>query len=77
MFVDIRIRRAVRALGFTGPAFEKLLGQDRHRWMPSLGNSHIKTRTPGIQIADPAAADKLLDLAIKLARQKTATSLFL
>ena len=27
IFVDIRIRRSVRAAGFTGPAFEKLLGE--------------------------------------------------
>lgn len=53
-FVDIRIRRAVRAKGFQGNAFEKLLGPSRHRWMKSLGNKFIQTRTgPNIQIADP------------------------
>ena len=57
IFVDIRIRRSVRAAGFTGAAFEKLLGQERHRWIKSLGNKQIETRTrPGIEIADPAAA---------------------
>lgn len=71
IFVDIRIRRSVRAAGFTGPAFERLLGQDRHRWMKSLGNRFIETRTgPPIQIADPKAADELLDLAIESARHK-------
>ena len=71
IFVDIRIRRSVRAAGFTGPAFERLLGQDRHRWMKSLGNKFIETRTgPDIQIADPTAADELLDLAIESARHK-------
>lgn len=71
IFVDIRIRRSVRAAGFTGPAFERLLGQDRHRWMKSLGNKFIETRTgPNIQIADPGAADELLDLAIESARHK-------
>ena len=29
-FVDIRIRRTVRAKGFQGNAFEKLLGPARH-----------------------------------------------
>lgn len=43
VFVDIRIRRSVRAAGFTGPAFEKLLEQGRHRWMKSLGNKFIQT----------------------------------
>lgn len=36
VFVDIRIRRSVRAVGFNGTRFEKLLGPERHRWMPSL-----------------------------------------
>jgi hypothetical protein len=67
--VDIRIRRTVRAKGFQGNAFEKLLGQDRHRWMKSLGNKFIQTRTgPNIQIAEPA--DELLDLAIESANHK-------
>jgi len=43
IFVDIRIRRSVRAAGFTGSAFERLVGQDRHRWMKSLGNKFIIT----------------------------------
>jgi len=71
LFVDIRIRRTVTAKGFQGNAFEKLLGQDRHRWMKSLGNKFIRTRTgPNIQIAEPAAADELLDLAVDLGRCK-------
>jgi hypothetical protein len=68
VFVDIRIRRSVRAKGFQGNAFEKLLGPDRHRWMKSLGNKYIETRSgPSIQIADPGAAQELLDLAVGLA----------
>lgn len=71
LFVDIRIRRSVRAKGFQGNAFEKLLGPGRHRWMKSLGNKFIQTRTgPNIQIADPSAAGELLGLAVESARQK-------
>lgn len=71
LFVDIRIRRSVRAAGFTGPAFERLLGADRHRWLKSLGNKFIETRTgPHIQIAEPKAADELLDLAVASAQHK-------
>jgi hypothetical protein len=70
-FVDIRIRRTVRAKGFQGYAFEKLLGPSRHRWMKSLGNKFIQSRTgPFIQIAEPSAADELLDLALESAGQK-------
>jgi hypothetical protein len=69
IFVDIRIRRTVRAKGFVGNAFEKLLGPSRHRWMKSLGNKFIQTRTgPDIQIAEPSAANDLLDLALESAR---------
>lgn len=71
LFVDIRIRRTVRAKGFQGNAFEKLLGASRHRWMKSLGNKFIQSHTgPTIQIADPTAADELLDLAVEGASQK-------
>jgi hypothetical protein len=60
IFVDIRIRRTVRAKGFQGSAFEKLLGPSRHKWMKSL--RYIETRTgPFVQIADPAAAEELLE----------------
>lgn len=68
IFVDIRIRRAVRAAGFSGPAFENLLGPGRHRWMKELGNKRIVTgKGPFIQIAKPSAASDLLDLAIAAA----------
>lgn len=64
LFADTRVRRSVRAAGFTGNAFGKLLG-DRHVWMPRLGNKHVLSRTgPFIQIADPDAADDLLGLAL-------------
>jgi hypothetical protein len=71
LFVDTRIRRSVRAVGFQGKAFEKLIGASRHTWMPSLGNKAIVTRTgPAIQIADPLAAETLLDRALESARHK-------
>jgi hypothetical protein len=71
LFVDTRIRRGVRAKGFIGTAFEKLLGPARHRWMRSLGNNWIESRTgPAIQIADPSAAAILLDLALEAAENR-------
>jgi hypothetical protein len=71
IFVDIRIRRAVRAPGFNGNAFEKLLGEKRHRWMKALGNKQIVNRTgPPIQIAEPSAVNDLLDLAIVAAEDR-------
>lgn len=71
VFVDIRIRRAVRAPGFNGKAFGQLLGDDRYRWMKSLGNRHIETRTgPRIQIAEPNAVNQLIDLAMAVAEDQ-------
>jgi hypothetical protein len=71
IFVDIRIRRTVRAKGFVGNAFETLLGPSRHHWMKSLGNKFIQTHTgPDIQIADTSAADDLLIRALESAGHK-------
>ena len=65
LFVDIRIRRNVRAPGFTGAAFERTVGEARYRWMPSLGNRAVRDGRPGLEIDDPSAAAELLDLALE------------
>jgi hypothetical protein len=62
VFVDVRIRRAVRAEGFRESAFEKLLGRGRYRWLPDLGNEAI-TRGGKMRIRDPRAAGQLWELA--------------
>ena len=62
IFADIRISRSVRAAGFDGNAFEKVVGAARYRWMDSLGNLAIKTGGE-MRIKDPAAAGALLNLA--------------
>lgn len=70
LFVDIRISRSVRAAGFRDNAFPEVAGHDRYRWMRALGNLRVETRTgPRIQVADPAAADALLDLALRAAEE--------
>lgn len=38
MFVDIRLFRKVRAVGFRDRAFEGLLGPSRYVWLDKLGN---------------------------------------
>ncbi len=64
VFVDVRIRREVRAMGFRGDAFEKRLGETRYRWMPGLGNKgildHGETR-----LGDATRASELLDVVMK------------
>ncbi|MCE9568043.1 MAG: hypothetical protein K8U57_39075 [Planctomycetes bacterium] len=72
IFVDIRIRRSVRAVGFSGANFEKLLGAKRHVWMKSLGNQRIVSgEGPEIQIAEPERAEDLLHFAATRANTKT------
>lgn len=71
MFVDIRIQRTGRAVGFKGDNFAKHLGPSRYRWMKSLGNRSVATKTgPRVEIDNPAAAEELLDLALRLAEGK-------
>lgn len=64
IFVDIRFRRTGRAPGFKERAFEDLLGWQRYRWMPTLGNSSIGTRKAP-RIACPMAANQLLDVVLE------------
>jgi hypothetical protein len=69
-FVDVRIRRTGRAEGFKGDNFANLVGRDRHRWMKSLGNRQVATGRGPPRIDNPAAAEELLDLAVRLHAQK-------
>jgi hypothetical protein len=63
VFVDTRIRRAVRAEGFREKAFEQLLGSNRHRWLKALGNSSIIDGGEW-RLHDDQGLDTLLDLAV-------------
>jgi hypothetical protein len=70
IFVDIRIRRSVRAKGFTGDAFEKAVGSDRSQWIQDLGNESVLAGGGPTRIKDPHAAARLLDLALKAAERR-------
>src|SRR2546423_1369468 len=50
VFADVRLRRAVRAPGFIGTAFERVVGSERYRWFKGLGNDCIATGEAGIRI---------------------------
>lgn len=70
LFVDVRIRRAARAVGFRSRAFEELLGPQRYRWISGLGNRAVITREDGvIQIAEPSAVSELLNVALQAAQE--------
>ena len=70
IFADIRIRRSVRAKGFNGNAFEKIVRAERYVWLKDLGNQAVADGAGGIEIANPKAAADLLDLAIKSAEDR-------
>jgi hypothetical protein len=70
LFVDVRIRREVRARGFVGAAFARAAGESRYHWMKELGNRFIVTGEPGIRIDKPSAAEDLLSLAMSLAEER-------
>lgn len=67
MFVDIRLSRSVRAPGFNGRAFEKTVGASRYWWLDALGNLAVQDGGR-MRIKDPAAAEKLLDIAEECGR---------
>jgi hypothetical protein len=70
-FVDIRIRRSVRAPGFRDDAFEHLLGASHYRWMPDLGNRQIiERRGTKVRIARPEAAYELLGMALAAGEER-------
>jgi hypothetical protein len=68
-FVDVRLRRGVRAAGFRDGAFERRLGSSGYRWMPALGNAAI-AQGGRMRLRDPSAVEELLDLALELAPER-------
>ena len=69
LWVDVRVSRSVRAVGFRDRAFEALLG-DRYVWMPGLGNKRVRDGGSGIEIVDPSAVDELLNRAFSDRRRR-------
>ena len=76
LFVDIRIRRSGRAPNFQQNAFEKIVGQRRYRWMKALGNRSIITKRGRMEIADPNAANDLLEHVLQAHNQKRRVLIF-
>jgi hypothetical protein len=70
LWVDARVSRSVRAIGFRDKAFEQLVGLDRYRWMRDLGNERVREGREGIQIRRPEAVADLLRLALDMPRRR-------
>lgn len=77
LFVDIRINHAVRAPGFNGNAFQKLLGEKRVLNFKQLGNKRITSKGgPQIQISIPESAEVLLEVIKSKFKQGQRTIFF-
>ena len=70
VFVDVRVRRQVRALGFQDDAFELRTGRARYRWLPGLGNAAIGTGKGVMRLVTPADVHELLGIAQAQRRQR-------
>lgn len=68
-FVDIRIRRSVRAVGFRANNFEKAVGVNRYEHIPELGNQNIIDHKNGVKIKDPSKVSHLLDIIVRSAKE--------
>ncbi len=51
-WVDVRIRRSVRAKGFNGVTPERLLGKGNYVWIREFGNENILKGKDGVKILD-------------------------
>jgi hypothetical protein len=69
LWVDVRHRRNVRAEGFQGNTFARLVGLDRYLWLQGLGNGGIDKGT-GIDINYPNDAAILLWIATREAERR-------
>ncbi len=70
IFIDIRVHRKVRALGFVDDAFRDLVGAARYQHMKDLGNQEVAIGGKGIRIKHPEAAAELLDTAVRADRER-------
>jgi hypothetical protein len=75
-FADVRLRRSVRAEHFKDNHFAKIVGQDRYKWFPGLGNAHIATHKRGMRIAKPDEAEDLLEYIKAQAKLKRRVMFF-
>jgi hypothetical protein len=64
VFVDVRIRRQVRAIGFRDDAFQRTVGIERYRWLPGLGNDAVRTGRGPMRLRSVTDALELLGVAL-------------
>ena len=69
LLVDVRVSRSVRATGFRGDAFGKLVGAGRYRWFRDLGNAAAASGKGPMRLVRPEAAQELLALVVEATRE--------
>lgn len=72
LWVDIRIRRNVRAKGFNGDNPERLLGKCNYVWLPDFGNEDILSGGTGVKIRNYQAGFHQLCEAVNRAKKANA-----
>src|SRR5215470_12671696 len=75
VFVDVRARRNVRAVGFREDAFERAIGRVRQRWMSGLGNAAV-LRGGKMRLVRESQAFELLGLVLAEAARKSRVVFF-
>jgi len=70
LWVDVRISRKVRALGFRERAFERRVGPGRYLWLRDLGNEKVLDHSGGVKIRNPDAVAELLAAALATRRRR-------
>ena len=70
VFIDVRVRRQVRAVGFQDDAFERRAGRSHYRWLPGLGNAAVATGHGLMRLVAPGDAHELLGIVLAQRRQR-------
>ena len=69
-FADVRIKRSGRAKTFVNNSFEKVVGEERYRWFPGLGNPKVATHEDGLAVEKPEEVQSLLKFIEDQAKAK-------
>ena len=69
LWIDLRISRSVRSVGFTGDAPRDAFGKRNYMWIKAFGNQRVRKRKDGVEIADYEAGFAELLKAIDQARR--------
>ncbi|RBP41466.1 hypothetical protein DES53_107298 [Roseimicrobium gellanilyticum] len=76
VYVDIRLRKAVRAKGFQGARFAQTVGGGRYHHIPGLGNLSVRTGANSIRIKQPGDVKSLMQIVLAARKERRRVVLF-